>query len=72
MTREDELKEALGLALRYLDDGPWPSDEFVSMAMVECDIATPEALEIIRKATERWDKNPPVRPSVDVVFSDAL
>lgn len=49
------LEAALGLALRYLDEGSFPSDEFVSMTMVECNLTNMEALDIIQKASDKWD-----------------
>ena len=55
------LESALGLALRYLDEGPFPSDEFVAMAMVEANLTKQSALDIIEKASKKWDDNPPER-----------
>ena len=63
------LESALGLALRYLDEGPLPSDEFVSMTMVECNLTNMEALDIIEKASKKWDDNPPERNNqIEITF----
>ena len=63
------LEKALGLALRYLDEGSFPSDEFVAMAMVEANLTKQSALDIIEKASDKWDANPPKRNNqLEIIF----
>lgn len=63
------LEKALGLALRYLDEGPFPSDEFVAMAIVEANLTNQNALDIIEKASKKWDDNPPERSNqIEITF----